>query len=76
MNIGLHFGETLHSVKLVQVGDVENVYLLTKGIGELILLTEKNIETTATGLSKLTVRNMRNIDDEAISPSKREHKKK
>lgn len=44
IQIGFPFGEILHSVRMVQIGDIENIYLLTKGQGEMILLTEKNIE--------------------------------
>ena len=48
MQCGLMFGETLHTVRMVQIGDTENVYLVTKGQGEMILLTEKNLDQSAT----------------------------
>ena len=54
-------------MKIVQIGDTENIYLLTKGQGELILLTEKNIEQAkgfgAPTLSKLTMKNVRELED-------------
>lgn len=48
MQCGLMFGETLHTVRMVQIGDTENAYLVTKGQGEMILLTEKNLDQSAT----------------------------
>lgn len=44
LEIGMGFGEMLHAVRIVQIGEQENIYLLTKGQGELILLTEKHVE--------------------------------
>lgn len=31
MNIGLQFRELIHSVKIVNIADSENIYVMTKG---------------------------------------------
>ena len=54
IRIGIGFRELIHSFKIVNISESESVYLMTKGLGELVLLTEKDVDSILQATVHLT----------------------